>query len=317
MAGRHDSTFSATLTGLWDQIGARPVTLPDGVGAEGRVVLLTGASRGLGLALATQLAQRGAAVRMACRSRLDEAPAEVRAAVPGADVAVLPVDLSKSGEVEALLDALAERGEALDRVVLNAGVVPARSRQTDAGLDIMVHVNFLANVQLVTGLRERGLLAEQARIVIVGSEAHRSAPPVDLEGWMVPVDYPTSGVLAAYGSSKRLLHTWAEALSVRAEGVEVIHLCPGAIASDIAREAPAWLKVVVRPLMALMFPSPARAARSVLWAVLSPELDGRTGVYLHLGREKAPAEGIRDPRLGDALWDSAHRVLHTLTIEEE
>ena len=207
--GRHDSALKASLTGLWDLVGAQPVLLDATVRADSQTILVTGASRGLGLALCKALAARGATVLQACRSRVDEAPAEVRAEVPGADVRGLPVDLTEPASIAALVQSLVDEDVLLDRLVLNAGVVPKASRSTAAGLDLMVHVNFLANVQLVGLLREAGRLKPGARVVVVGSEAHQSAPPLDLETWATPEDYGTGGVLAAYGRSKLLLHTWA------------------------------------------------------------------------------------------------------------
>ncbi len=304
-SARHDSALKATLTGLWDLVGQKPVVLDETVRVEGETVMVTGASRGLGLALSSALADRGATVLMACRSRVQEAPEEVRHAVDGCTVEGLSVDLTEPAQVAALVQRLVDDGVVLDRVVLNAGVVPSSSRQTAAGLDLMVHVNFLANVQLVDLLRRHGRLRPGARVVVVGSEAHKSAPLVDLGTWTRAEDYGTGGVLAAYGRSKRLLHTWAEALAADAPELRVIHLCPGAIASDIAREAPASLQVLVKPTMRLFFPSPEKAARSVLFAALSPTLRGRTGVYLHLGREKDPAEGVRDPAQYEPLFTSA------------
>ena len=313
---RHDSVFSAILTGLLDLLGARRPRLPHDVRADGEQILVTGASRGLGLSLTKALTARGARVWMVCRSRALEAPAEVRTAVPGADVDVVQLDLMDAAAVEQALDELGALGRGFDRVVLNAGMVPRQSRIGPAGLDVMVHVNFVANVQLIRGLRRRGLLKPGARIVVVGSDAHRFAPAIDVERWMEPRDYPTSHVIQAYGWTKRLLHTWAEALAKDAPEHEVVHLCPGAIATDIAREAPGSLKVVVGPLMRLFFPSPARVAAWVSWAVLSPDFNGRTGIYLHLGVEKAPGEGVRDPDLGSALWNSADAVVDRMTGEE-
>lgn len=282
---------------------------------EGEQILVTGASSGLGLALSQVLAERGATVLMACRSRLEEAPAEIRRRVPHAELEVFDVDLADPERIERLLDRLDERGQPLHRVVLNAGVVTARSRTTAAGLDTMVHVNFLANVQLMRGLRRRQLLRPGARVVVVGSEAHRSTPAIDLDTWMEPIPYTTSGALKMYGASKRLLHTWAEALAARAPELHVVHLCPGAIASNIARDAPASMRWILRPVLGLLFPSPAKVAAWVSWVALSPELDGRTGVYVHLGREKEPGEGVRDPAVGTALWERAHALLDQIHQE--
>jgi len=313
---RHDSALSATLTGLWDQLSASRVALDPAQRLDTETILVTGASRGLGHALVTTLAARGARVVMLCRSRVEEAPAEVRAKVPDAELIVKSVDLTEPRRVAEMLDELVADGIVFDRGILNAGMVAASSRTTPAGLDVMVHVNFVANAQLALGLRSRGRFAPGARLVVVGSDAHRHAV-VDLDRWDEPVDYPTSGVLKQYGASKRLLHTWGEALARRADDLQVLHLCPGAIATDIAREAPGLLRPVVGAVMRTLFPSPERVARWVEWVVASPELDGRTGVYFHLGREKDPGAGVRDETDGTRLWESTERRVRALTTPED
>jgi NAD(P)-dependent dehydrogenase (short-subunit alcohol dehydrogenase family) len=262
---------------------------------------------------------------MACRSRVEEAPAEVRAATGSDTVEGLHVDLTDPAKVDALCDTLRERGVRLDRLVINAGVVPARARTTPAGLDIMVHTNFLANVQLVDRLLADGTIApdpdDPPRIVVVGSESHRSAPPIDHEHLWEPRDYGTSEVVSEYGKSKLLLHTWVCELTRRLEAehgraIAVHHLCPGAVASSIAREAPRWMQWLLVLVFKLFFQSPARAAEPVVWLVAADDLAGATGVYLHMRQRKAPAPLAADPDHGARLWEAAHAKLAELRSQE-
>lgn len=321
---RHQGAVAATFAGMIDRLKPRGpgIALHPSDRLDGKQVLVTGASRGLGLAIATDLARRGAHVVMACRSRREEALAEVRRDSGSRHVQVLPVDLDQPASVDALANALRDRGVPLDRVVLNAGVVPARSRTTDAGLDIMFHVNFLANVQLVDRLLADGTLtpapgAQAPRIVVVGSEAHRSAPPIDFDTFGQARDYGTAEVVSEYGRSKLLLHTWVHALTQRlrpGDGpfIAVHHLCPGAINSDIAREAPSWSKPLLRLAFGLFFQSPARAAVPVIWLTASPELDGTSGCYLHMRHRTAPAATSTDPATTERLWAEAHTLLQRI-----
>src|SRR5690606_36016474 len=100
---------------------------------------------------------RGARLILACRSGGPEAAAALRAATGNEEIEALPVDLAERASVAALVEALAEREVVLDRLVLNAAVVPLESRTTSAGLDLMFHVNFLAAVDLVEQLLARGV----------------------------------------------------------------------------------------------------------------------------------------------------------------
>lgn len=315
---RHRSAVGATVAGLLDRVrggGPAPVVLADAHRLDDLPVLVTGANRGLGRGISEHLAARGARLFMACRSHLETAPGEVAAAAgvaPGRVVG-LPLDLTEMDSIDALARDLADRGVALGRVVLNAGVVPLGARTTGAGLDVMFHVNFLANVALIDSLLEHGVLAPAdpaPRIVVVGSDAHRSAPPLDLERFGEPWQYGAREAVGWYGVSKLHLHTWAVELGRRVgPGIEVHHLCPGAVDSDIAREAPGWVKPVLSLVMRGFFQSPASAAEPAVWLCAAPEVAGETGVYLHLGRRKPCADTALDPAVGASLWDAAQALV--------
>ena len=312
---RHRTPLGATLAGIRDRLGRRDGLVLGDQRLDGLHCLVTGANRGLGKAIATGLAERGGIVHAACRSLLDETIADVGA---HGEVRGHRLDLADPRSVDGLVRRLADDGVRLDRVILNAGVVPRSSRTTPAGLDILVHVNFLANVQLVDGLLAAGVLVPAdppPRVIAVGSESHRDAPiRLDLDA---PRTYGTRQVVAEYGASKALLHAWTVELGRRLwadEGprVGVHHLCPGAVASGIAREAPALVRPPLDVAMKLFFQSPEQAAVPILWLCTAPELDERTLCYLHMREEKAPADAVADPPTGAALWDAAHEVLATL-----
>lgn len=304
---RHRGTLAATIAGIVDRFGGAGDDLqPDTTTRlDGQEVLVTGGTQGLGRAIATDLARRGARVHIVGRSALDEAARRI-----GGAVVSHRCDLSDPSQVSELAKSLEET--VFSRVVLNAGVVPLAARQSPVGTDLMVQVNFLAPVQLTRRLLAQGSLPRDAgaRLVVVGSEAHRSAEPIAPDDLLTARDYGTREVVAEYGRSKLLLHTWVCELVRREAGhLAVHHLCPGAVDSNIAREAPGWMQAALKPVFRLFFQSPDRAAVPATWLAVSPTIDGETGIYLHMRRRRDPAALASDPARGAALWEAAHRAI--------
>ena len=212
-------------------------------------------------------------------------------------------------------------GIRLDLVVLNAGLMPAQARPSKQGFELMFAVHFLANRVLLERFLDDGVIVPGSgtdgapRIVFVVSEAHRSAGPIDFEHFGVLVDYGLKDGLKHYGSSKLHSCTLAQELSRRlnpsANEVRVaVHaLCPGPVNSNIAREAPAYMKPLLSPVMGLLFARPEKAARPVTHLCCAPELGRRSGVYLHMMREKRPSALARDPAAGARLWEASDALL--------
>jgi len=332
---RQDGAVTATLAGVVDRLrgGAVDVTpwLDPADRLDGRSVLVTGGNRGLGRAVAQELARRGGRVLLACRSGLPEA-ADALARESGGTVVGAPLDLADLDSVVAFVQGLRERRERIDVAVLNAGIVPAASRLTRDGFEEMFQVNYLANVLLVRGLLDEGVLrrrppedlaagpapaaARRPRLVFVSSESHRSAAPVPPGELGRVRAYDMRGSVAAYGASKLLLEALVAELAGRYAGpagqgpeVAVHSICPGAVNSGIAREAPVWAKPLLGLVMQAFFRPPEEAALPVVALAAAGVLEGETGRYHHVTVPKDRADAARDPDYTAALWDEAHRLL--------
>ncbi len=332
MKQRHDNPVSAVLTAIRENLGGgeRFPSIPGAKPSDrldGRTVMVTGSNSGLGKAVAVELASRGARVLMACRSGIPEAGHEVRARSGNPQIEMLSVDLSDLHSVHALCDTLREREERIDVLVSNAGVVPKEGRKSAQGFELMVAVNCLAPTVLVDRLLRDGVIpnetiakngpatdAPRSRIVFVSSEAHRTAPALDLPGLARFEAFGIGDAMRYYGRSKLCLSTYAVELSrrlLRADGtpdVAVHHLCPGPVNSNMAREAPAWAKPLLKPVMGLLFNSPEKAAEPVTYLACAKSLEGRTGTYLHMRAERPCSDLALDPAAGKALWDTTREM---------
>lgn len=309
---------AAVIDRLSQKQTIRPV--PQSVRIDGKVCLVTGSNSGLGKAVAIDLAKRGGHVLMACRSGHPEAGEEVRRESGSDRVEMLKVDLADLDSVHGLCDRLQHSGLRLDITVLNAGLMPRSARRSPQGYELMFAVHFLANRILIDRLLGDRLIrpstrpTERPRIVIVASEAHRSADPIDFENFGAFADYGLKDGLKYYAASKLRLCTYAHELSRRlnADGeiqVAVNSLCPGPVSSNIAREAPAFLKPVLVPVMKLLFATPEKASKPVIYLCCAEEMGRRSGVYLHLMREKPASPLARDKTAGARLWRVSEALL--------
>ena len=306
------NAVSAAVIDRWSQKETiAPVA--ESVRIDGKVCLVTGSNSGMGKAVAIDLAKRGGHILMACRSGHPEAGEEVRR-VSGSDkVEMLKVDLADLDSVHGLCDRLKRMGRRLDITVLNAGLMPRSARRSPQGYELMFAVHFLANRVLIDRLLDDGLIrpstksAERPRIVFVASEAHRSAGPIEFDNFGAFADYGLKDGLKHYAASKLRLCTYAHELSRRLnpEGevrVAVNSLCPGPVDSNIAREAPSFLKPLLYPVMKLLFATPEKAAKPVIHLCCAEEMGRRSGVYLHLMRERPASPLARDKEAGARLW---------------
>ena len=320
---RYDSLGNALVTAIRnttrDESALKPV--PESVRMDGKVCLVTGANRGLGKAVAVELARRGGRVIMACRSGHPQAGEEVRRESGSDTVEMLKVDLADLRSVHGLCDGLKDRNVRIDIAVLNAGLASLRARRTPQGYETMFAVHFLANRVLVDRWLKDGLLRPSAvprdtpRIVFISSETHRSSEPINFASFAACQDFRGGrNALKHYCSSKLHLCTYANELSRRlnpaGDVVVAVHaVCPGAITSDIAREARAILKPIIHPLMKLLFQSPRKAAEPVIYLCCADEAGARTDIYLHMMREKRTSALALDAANGAKLWEASEALV--------
>jgi retinol dehydrogenase 14 len=322
-ASKKNHPFAAVLTGALDRFRVRrrlPALAAD-ERLDGKVALVTGGASGLGFATSVDLARRGARVLLADCRELERAHGRaVLLGVAPDRIEPLYVDLSDVGSIDRVAMHLARRGVSLDRLVLNAAVVPTSARTTPQGLDEMFVVNYLSSFALVTRLLDEGVLprdrrnGEVPRVVFVASEAHRWSDDLALEHIDRPRDGSPRRVLRWYATYKLMLATFAWELARRlsVEGtpqVAVFALCPGAMRTNIVRELPAPLRAPLKVVMHLLFQDPFVADEPVLYLACSRALEGRSAVYLHKMAPKDVDARAADAGVGRVLWERSEALL--------
>ena len=294
--------------------------VPEGVRVDGKTCLVTGANSGLGRAAAIELARRGGHVILACRPGHEETRGEIMQLSGSTTVDMIEVDLADLASVHRLCDRLVQEGTQIDIAVLNAGLAARTSRRSRQGYDLMFAVHFLSNrVMLDRWLRD-GVVRpgcpgrEIPRIVFITSESHRSAEPIDFDRLGAFVDYGIRGSLKQYGFTKLVQCTFARELSRRlnpGDEVEVaVHaICPGGVATNIAREAPPLLKPLLNTLFRHIFQSPEAAVAPVIYLCCAEAPGATTGMYLHMTQRKSASPSAADPENGRKLWEASETLV--------
>ena len=202
----------------------------------GKVVVVTGASSGIGFEAAKELARKGAETILACRSpeRGQRAVDAIRAEVPGARADLMALDLANLTSIERFAVAFSERYWRLDVLANNAAVMGGPYVQTEDGFERQVGTNHLGHFALTGRLLDVLLATPEARVVNVSSLAHRRGQ-IDLDdllyeqggygGWTAYFRTKLLNLLFTYELQRRFERAGAEAHSLAAHpGFTATHL---------------------------------------------------------------------------------------------
>lgn len=270
-----------------------------------KLVLVTGASAGIGRATAIGLAQRGARLLLTGRdpARCGEALAAVQAA-GGTDARMFRTDFGRLGSVRQLAADIREQAPRLDILINNAALVCRQRTLTEDGFETTFAVNHLAPF-LLTGLL-LPLLGRGARVVNVASDAHRWKA-LDFDDLQSEQRFRS---LRAYGQSKTANILWSLELARRLEasGVTSNSLHPGAVRSNMGR-GQGLLTDMLQGVVGLFFKSTEKGAATSIYLAESPDVEGVTGRYFADCREKQPAEHAVDRPTAEKLWEVSETLV--------
>jgi NAD(P)-dependent dehydrogenase (short-subunit alcohol dehydrogenase family) len=164
---------------------------------QGKVVVITGATSGIGEVAAQQLADMGARIVLVARDRTrgEAALTRLRSSDTGISHSVHYGDLSRVSEMKRVAVEIAAAEPRIDVLVNNAGAMFSARRMTEDNLELTFAINHMAYFVLAHGLRERLLASSPARIVNTASEAHKGRV-LDFEDLQSTKGYSAANVYA-------------------------------------------------------------------------------------------------------------------------
>lgn len=273
--------------------------------------VITGASDGIGLACASQVAAADPGCRLVLvgrnPGRAAAAVGRVRAQQSSCRVDSLLCDFTDQAAVRRLSEDLLSTCDRIDVLVNNAGTVFARRTLTADGIESTFAVNHLGGFLLTELLLARVIASAPARIVFTSSDGHYSGT-MALDDLGFEDGY---SIMKAYSRSKLANVLYARHLArlLDGTGVSVNALHPGMIATGIWSGAP-WF---ARPVLAVMkrwrMESPQVGGSRIAYLATSPEVEGESGGYYERNRAKEPSELARDDAVGERLYDVSARLV--------
>ena len=275
-------------------------------------ILVTGATAGIGLESAKQLAAEGNRLILVGRNPVKLAAATDAVRRAGADAGAGPVDtltcdLADLSDVRRLADQVRATVDHLDVLVNNAGTVFDKRSVTPAGHESTFATNHLGCFLLTELLLDLMVASAPSRIVFTASGGHYGGT-MDFDDLGFEHGY---SIMKAYARSKlaNVLYTRHLADQLAGTGVTVNCLHPGTVATDIWSGAPWFARPVLAVVKRVAMISPAQGGAHITYLATSPEVEGVTGGYFDNDREQAPSKIARDAAVGQRLVDVSRELV--------
>jgi NAD(P)-dependent dehydrogenase (short-subunit alcohol dehydrogenase family) len=267
-------------------------------------VLITGGSTGIGYEMALALAGGGDHVVIAARGaeKSQRAIERIRDKHPRARVESMPLDVGDFAAVDRFAEAFLKKTPVLDVLMLNAGLYTIKLHTLPNGYEAMIGIMHFGHFRLTQRLLPALEAAAQGRIVVTSSVGHRFGR-IDEASFTDPKRHRFG--MQAYGQAKLANLLFIRELAKRVAGskVTVNAFHPGAVATEIWREAPGFFKSIALRFML----TPAQGADTAIWLATEPTLAHTSGKYFIKRRENAGTAASRDRKLAARLWAESER----------
>jgi NAD(P)-dependent dehydrogenase (short-subunit alcohol dehydrogenase family) len=278
-----------------------------GLDLSGRVILVTGATSGIGRETARVLALHGAHV-LATGRTLARATDACRGLA--GRLTPLELELADWDSIRACAFQVRERGLPLDALVCNAGIMALPERELVRGVEKQFAVNHLGHFILVHQLLDALRAAPAGRVVVVGSRAYRSAPEqgIVFDDLAAERRYDPG---EAYGQSKLANYLFTRELARRLRGTDATAnaLHPGLIVTNIVRNLPGWQRRAFELAGGLVAKTAGQGAATTCYVATSPLLDGASGWFFSDCNPVKPAgPHMEDDALAARLWQVSEEL---------
>ncbi len=282
-----------------------------------RIVLITGASSGIGLETAKQLAAQGAQLVLVARSedKLKEAVATIKAQTPSANVKYYIADFSSQKSVRNLAQNITRNYTKLDVLINNAGCVVPEFQLTEDGLEKTIATNHFAYFILTNELLPLVKKSDYARIVNVASGSHYQGK-IDFESFTKEKGY---FIMKAYAQSKLVNVLFTYELAERLKGTQVTVNClhPGFVKTEIGNKKTNWYSSLFWSLGTMLGGiSVQNGAKTSVYLASSPEVKGVSGKYFDKCKAVEPNKDAYNSELRKQLWQISENFAGSAVVSQ-
>lgn len=271
----------------------------------GKLVVITGATSGIGYHTARKYASRGA--NLLCVNRNPGKSQALQREIEdefGVSCDYRIADLSSLSDIFRVSNELAQLNKPIEVLIHNAGIYLTKRELTADGLEKVFVVHYLSSFIMNFILKNKLAAQGKARIIMVGSEAHR------FEAWGVRLDDLNwerrrySG-LKSYGSAKmaQLLSMIVFSEKFENTGVTINTMHPGAVKTETGQENGPVYKWFKRNFLDRTLKSPEISAEALYYLGVSGEMESVSGKFFNLTTEEGPAPPALDREVAYELWD--------------
>jgi NAD(P)-dependent dehydrogenase (short-subunit alcohol dehydrogenase family) len=269
---------------------------------NGKVVVITGATSGIGMVAAERLAAMGARMVLVARDKTRGAAALGR--IPGHGNTIHYADLSRISEMKRVAAEIAAAEPRIDVLINNAGALFNSRQVTADGLEMTFATNHVSYFVLTHGLRERLAATPGARVVSTASDAHKGKK-LDFSDLQAEKGY--SG-FSVYGRSKLCNILFTRELARRLpQGVTANCLHPGFVSTRFGDQSGGAFSMVVK-IAKLFAISQAKGAETIVYLASSPDVAGTTGGYFYKCKPATPSPEAQDDGSAKRLWTETEKL---------
>ena len=268
---------------------------------RGKVVVVTGATSGIGQVAAEKLAGMGARLVLVARdkARGEAALARLREIAPAASHTIHYGDLSRLSEMKRVANEIAAVEPRIDVLINNAGALFGYRQVTEDGLELTFATNHISYFVLTQGLLKSLQAAGPSRVISTSSDAHKGLK-LDFNDLQSTNKYRGFPV---YGRSKlaNILFTSELARRLAGTGVTANCLHPGFVATRFGDQSGGFFSYVVRAAKVFAI-SPEKGAETIVYLASSGEVANVSGKYFYKCRQATPTREAQDDEAAKRLW---------------